>query len=60
MRAVLHWLHLIGVTFWAGGIFVNTLVLMPSMEVLSPPERGKMMGAFIKRCAPLAWGGSPW
>ena len=57
MRAVLRWLHLIGVTFWAGGMFINILVLMPSMEVLSPPERGKMMGAFLKRFAPLAWGG---
>ena len=56
MQAVLRWLHLIGFTFWAGGTFVNILVLMPSMEVLSPPERGKMMGAFLKRFAPLAWG----
>ena len=56
MQVLLRWLHLVGVAFWAGGMFVNILVLMPSMEVLSPPERGKMMGAFLKRFAPLAWG----
>lgn len=56
MRAVLIFLHLIGVTFWAGGLFVNMLVLMPSLQAISPAERGKMMGAFLKRFAPLSWG----
>lgn len=56
MRVLVTWLHLIGITFWIGGIFVNTLVLEPSLKAISPAERGKMMGAFIKRFAPLAWG----
>lgn len=56
MQAVVFWLHLIGVSFWVGGIFVNTLVLMPSLEAISPAERGKLMGAFLKRFAPLSWG----
>ena len=56
MRVVLRWLHLIGVTFWAGGVLVNTIVLMPSLGAISPPERGRMMAAFLKRFAPLAWG----
>ncbi|MFQ5814507.1 MAG: CopD family protein [Anaerolineae bacterium] len=56
MQAVISWLHLIGITFWVGGIFVNTLVLMPSMQAISPAERGKLMGAFVKRFTPLGWG----
>ncbi|MFQ5814622.1 MAG: CopD family protein [Anaerolineae bacterium] len=56
MEAVVTWLHLIGITFWLGGIFVNTLVLEPSMKAISPAERGKLMGAYIKRFVPLAWG----
>ncbi|MFQ5917684.1 MAG: CopD family protein [Candidatus Binatia bacterium] len=56
MKALLLWLHLIGVTFWVGGILVSMLVLMPSLKAISPAERGKMMGAFVKRFAPLAWG----
>jgi putative copper export protein len=47
---------MVGVTFWVGGIFVNFLVLMPSLQAISPAERGKMMGAFLKRFAPMAWG----
>ena len=56
MQAVLHWLHLIGITFWVGGIFINTLVLMPSLGAISPPERGKLLGAYLKRFVPLTWG----
>lgn len=56
MQAIVLWLHLIGVTFWAGGILVNTIVLMPSLQSISPAERGKLMGAFLKRFAPLSWG----
>jgi putative copper resistance protein D len=56
MQAVISWIHLISITFWVGGIFVNTVVLLPSLQAISPPERGKMMGAFVKRFSPLAWG----
>lgn len=56
MQAIMYWLHLIGITFWVGGIFVNTLVLMPSIGAISPGERGKLMGAFVKRFGPMAWG----
>ncbi len=56
MKTVLLFLHLIGVVFWVGGTFVNMLVLIPSLQAISPAERGKMMGAFLKRFAPLAWG----
>jgi len=56
MKAVVLWLHLIGVTFWVGGIFVNTLVLMPSLQAISPTERGKLLGTFLKRLTPLVWG----
>ncbi len=56
MKAIVLWLHLLGITFWAGGILVNTIVLMPSLQAVVPGERGKLMGAFLKRFAPLSWG----
>jgi len=31
-------LHVMGVTFWVGGIFVYMLALTPSLLVISPPE----------------------
>ena len=56
MNAVIYWLHMVGIIFFVGGVFVNMLVLTPSLQVLSPPDRGKLMGAFLKRFAPLTWG----
>lgn len=56
MNVLLYWLHLIGIVFWAGGIFLHVLVVMPSLQVLSPPDRGKLMGAYVERFTPLTWG----
>lgn len=56
MRTVLLWLHFVALTFWAGGLFVNTIVLLPSLSAIGPAERGKLLGAYLKRFAPLAWG----
>ncbi len=56
MRTFLDLLHLIGITFWVGGVFVNTLVLMPSLSVISPGERGKLLGVYLKRFGLLTWG----
>ncbi len=53
--AVVSWLHLIGITFWVGGIFVSTMVLMPSLKAISPAEGGKLMEAFSKRFGILTW-----
>ncbi len=56
MRTIIDLLHLIGITFWVGGLFVNTLVLMPSLRVISPAERGKLLRVYLQRFAILNWG----
>jgi uncharacterized membrane protein len=56
VQTILDLLHLIGITFWVGGVFVNTLVLMPSLGVISPAERGKLQAVYLKRFALLTWG----
>lgn len=55
MHAILVFLHVMGVTFWVGGIFVYALALMPSLKAIAPAERGKLMNAYIKRFAILTW-----
>ena len=55
MDSILIFLHVIGITTWVGGLFVYVLALMPSLTAVVPPERGKLMGAFLKRYAPLNW-----
>ena len=55
MYAALIFLHVLGVTFWVGGIFVYAWALMPSLTAIAPAERGKLMGAYLKRFAVLTW-----
>jgi|GEM_PF-506360 len=56
MGGILHWLHLLGIVAWVGGLFFSILVMNPALGVVSPPERGKFMGAFMRRWMPLVWG----
>ena len=56
MNTLLYWLHLIGIVFWAGGIFMHVLVVMPSLQVLGPPDRRRLMAAYVERFTPLNWG----
>lgn len=56
MGGILHWLHLLGIVTWVGGLFFQILVMNPALGVVSPPERGKFMGAFMRRWTPLVWG----
>lgn len=45
-----NWLHLIATVVWIGGIFTNSLVLLPSTkEALEPPAIGRLMGVVMKR-----------
>lgn len=56
MGGIISWLHLLGIVTWVGGIFVSVLAMNPALGVVSPPERGKFMGAFMRRWMPLVWG----
>ncbi len=55
-QAVVDFLHLLATATWIGGMIYINLVLMPSMPVLPPPERGKLMAVASKRFAFFAWG----
>ncbi|NUO79724.1 CopD family protein [candidate division KSB1 bacterium] len=55
-QVLVDFLHLLATVTWIGGMIYINLVLMPAMPVLSPPERGKLMGAASKRFALFAWG----
>jgi copper resistance protein D len=54
--AAVSWLHLLAAVIWLGGMAFSFLVVMPSLAAIdSPPLRGKLMGAVVKRFAPIAW-----
>ena len=55
MNSVLIILHVLGITFWVGGILVYLLALTPSLTAIGPADRGKLVGAFVKRFGLLTW-----
>jgi uncharacterized membrane protein len=52
---VADFLHLVATVAWIGGMLFMKLVLMPGMEAIDPPQRGRLMGAVAKRFTIVAW-----
>lgn len=54
-QTIINFLHLIATVTWIGGAIYMNLVLMPALNAIEPPARGKLMGAAAKRFTVLAW-----
>jgi uncharacterized membrane protein len=48
-------LHILSATVWVGGMFAANFCLRPSVEVLEPPQRLKLLRGFFGRFLPLVW-----
>ena len=55
MNDLLYFLHVLAVVAWVGGVIYVNLILMPSMQVIEPSQRGKLLGAAAKRFTVLSW-----
>lgn len=55
LQIIIDFFHLLATVTWIGGAIYLNLVLMPSLNAIEPPERGKLMGAASKRFTILAW-----
>ncbi|UCE10853.1 MAG: DUF4149 domain-containing protein [Candidatus Thorarchaeota archaeon] len=52
----MNWLHLIATVAWFGGLTVNVLILMPSMQAtLDPPTAGKLLNTYMGRFRRLVY-----
>ncbi|MCS4541157.1 MAG: CopD family protein [Euryarchaeota archaeon] len=49
-------LHLLATVIWIGGMAFNLLVLRPSLTVIEPSQRIKLVCAVVKRFIYFAWG----
>lgn len=52
---IVRFLHQVATVVWLGGAAYATFVLVPALSALEPPDRGKLMGATVKRFVPMAW-----
>lgn len=55
INVILDWLHLLATTVWIGGMAFNIWVLRPSLPVIEPAERVKLVGAALRRFIYVAW-----
>ena len=51
----LQFAHLLATVAWIGGMIFMKAILVPSLAVLEPPQRGRLMGSVAKRFTALAW-----
>jgi putative copper export protein len=51
----MHWLHLLGVVFWIGGIGYILFVLMSGIPMTSLRDRARMMPILLKRFLAIVW-----
>lgn len=52
---ILLWLHVLAAVAWIGGMIFNLFVLRPSMAVVEPKQRVKLVLGVLRRFIPLAW-----
>ena len=51
----LHWLHLLGVVFWIGGVGYIVFVLLPNMPTIALRDRAKLVPKLLKRFLKIVW-----
>jgi uncharacterized membrane protein len=54
-NVIIDFLHNLAGVIWIGGIIYANVVLMPAMPVIDASERGKLVGAVVKRFTVLSW-----
>lgn len=55
LMVLINWIHILGFVVWLGGAIFFSLILVPNLSSLAPPEAGKLMGAVEKQFTPIAW-----
>lgn len=55
MSWLLQLVHLLATAAWIGGMVFIKAILAPSLAVLEPPQRGRVMAGVARRFTILAW-----
>jgi len=55
LSTFMHWLHLVSVVFWIGGIGYILFVLMPGIPMTSLRDRARMMPILLRRFLTVVW-----
>lgn len=53
---ILHWLHLLGVVTWIGGLVFNLIILTPSLGVIELKPRAVLLRRVLRKFLHTVWG----
>lgn len=53
---VLHWLHLLGVVTWIGGLIFNLVILTPSVGAIDLKPRAMLLRRVLRKFLHTVWG----
>lgn len=53
---ILHWLHLLGVVTWIGGLVFNLIVLTPSLGAVELKPRAVLLRRVLRKFLHTVWG----
>jgi len=51
----LHWVHLLSVVFWIGGVGYVVLVLLPNMRLIALRDRARFVPVMMRRFLTVVW-----
>ena len=55
LSLVLHWIHLLSVVFWIGGVAYLLLVLLPNLRLIALRDRAKLVPELFRRFMVVIW-----
>jgi len=55
LNLILHWLHLIAVVLWIGGLGFNLMLLMPNLKRVDLTNRSKLVSQVMPHFLRLVW-----
>jgi uncharacterized membrane protein len=56
LSTIINFLHLLATVTWIGGMLYYNIILKPSLTSIDPSQRGRLLGAVMKRFIFLSWG----
>ena len=55
LSTIINFLHLLATVTWIGGMLYYNIILKPSLTSIDPSQRGRLLGAVMKRFIFLSW-----
>ncbi|MDJ0269363.1 MAG: CopD family protein [Aigarchaeota archaeon] len=55
LSLLLHWVHLLSVVVWIGGVAYTVLVMLPNMQLIALRDRARLVPRILSRFLKIVW-----